>query len=78
LADVRYLFFGSLAFDLRGQSGGDWSQAFARTITRNQTLGGALDGSFASADSYTDLFGRAYGAAMIALSIENAWRVTLK
>lgn len=77
--DMRYLFFGSLARALSGEGSADdaWRRAFARTLIERQTAEGAGKGSFAVSDYYAGLGGKVLGAAFAALSIENAWRVTL-
>jgi hypothetical protein len=73
--DVRYLFFGSLAQALNVQRGGqgatDWNAAFTRTILEHQHP----QGYFEPSSDYGSLYGRVYSAAMVALSIENAYRV---
>lgn len=76
-ADMRYLFFGSLATALDAQRGatpeGNWQRAFAETLLRNQQRNGA----FMPASSYEEIYGQVFSTAMAALSIENAYRVNL-
>jgi hypothetical protein len=76
-ADMRYLFFGSLAKALDVQRGatpeGQWQRAFADTLLQNQQR----DGSFKPSSSYAEIYGNVFGTAMAALSIENAYRVNL-
>ncbi|MBZ0137197.1 MAG: terpene cyclase/mutase family protein [Planctomycetes bacterium] len=75
--DVRYLFFGSLAQSLNLQRNGkmstEWYSAFAETLLANQSA----DGSWASSSHYNDRYGQAYSVAFAALSIENAYRVSI-
>lgn len=76
-ADMRYLFFGSLAKALHtqrgGTSAGQWQRAFAETLLYNQQH----DGSFDLGSNYARLYGRVFTTALAALSIENAYRVNL-
>jgi hypothetical protein len=76
-ADVRYLFFGSMAhaMDLQrnGRKSGEWYKAFGDTLLANQ----ASDGSWPSTSHYNDQYGQVYSVAFAALSIENAYRVSI-
>jgi anti-sigma factor RsiW len=77
-ADMRYLFFGSLAMALDQRRGGTahgpWQSELADTLIRNQQD----DGSYTPASDYGALYGRVYATAMAALSIENAYRINPK
>ncbi|MBE7492192.1 MAG: terpene cyclase/mutase family protein [Planctomycetes bacterium] len=78
--DVRYLFFGSLAFALEQQRTGQtapWQSEFARTVLANQVKTGGHSGSFEPASQYARVYGRVFSTAFAALSIENAYRVQL-
>lgn len=76
-SDVRYLFFGSLAQSLNlqrnGKESNDWKKSFVDTLLANQ----AADGSWPSSSHYNDRYGQAYSVAFAALSIENAYRVSI-
>lgn len=75
--DVRYLFFGSLAQSLNLQRNGhksnEWSKAFTETLLDTQDANGA----WKSSSHYNDRYGQAYSVAFAALSIENAYRVSI-
>lgn len=77
VADMRYLFFGSLAIALKQQGGsriaGEWQNRFAETLLQNQLANGAYEPS----GDYARLYGRVYDSALAALSIENAYRINL-
>ena len=76
-SDVRYLFFGSLAQSLNlqrnGKQSNEWKKAFVETLLANQDSSGA----WASSSHYNDRYGQAYAVAFAALSIENAYRVSI-
>ncbi|MBK8205230.1 MAG: terpene cyclase/mutase family protein [Planctomycetes bacterium] len=76
-ADMRYLFFGSLAFALKqqlgGKTGAEWQNKFADTLLQNQLESGAYEPT----SDYARLYGRVFGAALAGLSIENAYRINL-
>lgn len=81
-SDMRYLFFGSLANALQSPLDGKhnvWEQSFANTLIKNQIKGGPYGGSFELGEGYyaANLYGYVYQAAFAALSIENAYRVSL-
>ncbi len=75
-ADMRYAFFGSLSRALGGGAGA-WEDALGKAILRHQARDGANEGSFENTGYYADLYGRVFSTAFAALSIENAWRVSL-
>lgn len=76
-SDVRYLFFGSLAQSLNMQRNGhksnEWYKAFTETLLANQRA----DGAWPSSSHYNDRYGEVYSVAFAALSIENAYRVSI-
>lgn len=77
VADMRYLFFGSLAIALKQQDGTrvatEWQNRFADTLLNNQLESGA----FEPTSDYARLYGRVFSSALAALSIENAYRINL-
>ncbi|MCC6465975.1 MAG: terpene cyclase/mutase family protein [Planctomycetes bacterium] len=80
VGDMRYVFFGSLAFALEQRRTGartnQWQQVMAQSILQNQQTDHPLrTGSYAPTSDYADLYGRVFGAAYGALAIENAWRI---
>jgi hypothetical protein len=79
--DMRYLFFGSLAHALQNPLDGKqnfWEQSFATALTKNQIQTGINAGSYELGNGYyAGLYGYVYQAAFAALSIENAYRVSL-
>lgn len=77
LSDVRYLFFGSLAQALNlqrnGEKSSEWHARFTDTVLNSQDD----DGSYESSSDYNDLYGRVLSTALVSLSIENAYRVSI-
>lgn len=75
--DMRYLFFGSLTQALtlqrEGRNSNEWYRRFTTTLLENQQG----DGAYKPGSEYGSLYGDAYAAAMAALSIENAYRVSI-
>ncbi|MCC6575650.1 MAG: hypothetical protein IT462_17860 [Planctomycetes bacterium] len=79
-ADMRYAFFGSLAHTLHSGDDGktsNWEDNLGKNILKHQVRDGALEGSFENSGYYADLYGRVFSTAFAALSIENAYRVSL-
>ncbi len=76
-ADVRYLFFGSLAQALNlqrnGEKSSEWYARFTDTVLQSQDD----DGSYDSSSDYNDLYGKVLSTALVSLSIENAYRVSI-
>ncbi|MCA8910096.1 MAG: terpene cyclase/mutase family protein [Planctomycetes bacterium] len=76
-ADPRFLFFGSMTQALNLQRNGrrsnEWYDAFKKALLTNQLD----DGSYAPTSLYDKLYGKVYDAAFAALSIENAYRVSI-
>lgn len=79
--DMRYLFFGSLGFALQNPLDGyqnNWEQSYTTALTKNQLKDGINAGSYELGKGYyANLYGYVYQAAFAALSIENAYRVSL-
>jgi hypothetical protein len=77
LGDMRYVFFGTMAQALNlqrhGNRSNDWYDAFSRSAIASQRA----DGSYAATSTYSDLYGEVFQTAFTALSIENAYRVTV-
>lgn len=77
-SDMRYVFFASLGDALTsGTNSSAWRHDMGREMLKHQISSGAKEGSFDPTGDYANLYGRVLETALAALSIENAYRITL-